>query len=207
MGIERPARQHEFPRHRRADLADQPRDAAPRQWDAEVDLGDGEHGVVGGDAQVARRGEHHAAAHARALDRGDRQGGHAIERLGHPPSEVGGVASVRRRRFGIGELAQVEPRRERPALAGDDHHRRVGRVEPRRGLRDLAQCRRTEWVELGRLVEGEAPDAALRRGIDLDTQGAELRTTAHDGDPSGNGSVMPSTTPTWKALSINDTRQ
>ena len=73
--------------------------------------------------------------------------------------------------------------------------------------RDLAQCRRTEWVELGRLVEGEAPDAALRRGIDLDTQGAELRTTAHDGDPSGNGSVMPSTTPTSKALSINDTRQ
>ena len=64
-------------------------------------------------------------------------------------------------------------------------------------------ARRSERVELRRLVEREPPDAALRRRIDRDPQRAELadpRSAAHEGDPSGNGSVMPSTMPTWNAV-------
>ena len=110
---ERTARQHQLAGEGWTDLADEPWDAAPRQRDAQVDLGDREHGVVGGDSQVAHTGEHHAATDARALDGRDRHRRHAIHRLGHQSTEVGLVAtrrSVRVLPVTTGELSEIEPR-------------------------------------------------------------------------------------------------
>ncbi len=120
---ERPARQHQLLRQRRADLAHQARDPRPCQRDAQLDLGDREHGVVGGDAQVAGGGEHDPAADAAAVHTDDGHGAHVGDRLGHDPAEVADLAH-RHVRVGVGEVVEVEAGAERPPGAGhpDDLH-------------------------------------------------------------------------------------
>ena len=92
VGSELPARHHELLRQRRPHLAHQPRDAAPRQRNAELDLRDREPGRARGDSQVAHGGEHECAADAPPVQLGDRDGAHLVHRTRHPPAAVGVVA-------------------------------------------------------------------------------------------------------------------
>ena len=57
-GVEAVAEEDQLLRARRAELAGEPRRGAPRERDAEVDLGDVEERARGGDAEVAAEREH-----------------------------------------------------------------------------------------------------------------------------------------------------
>ncbi len=138
LGAERPARQNEFLRHGRPELAHQARDPAPGERDTEIDLGDREANRVGGQPEVTGRGEHEATAHAVPVDRCDGEWSAVGQRLGGEAPEVGVVAR-RSLLVEAPEVVQVEPGRERPAGAPDHDrldHRRL--VQPTAGGDDLA---------------------------------------------------------------------
>ena len=168
VGAELAARHHELLRQRRADLAHEPRDAAPRQRDAELDLGDREAAPIGrrraGRTRRPARGRRRRTSPAPWR----RDGAQLVHRPGHPPPAVGVVARRPRRRRSPAPnddtSAPAENARPRPDTTTT--FRSSWRVEPAgRGL-DLAQRVRRQRVELVGAVEHERPAAPST--VDLD---------------------------------------
>jgi hypothetical protein len=128
----RPLRGEALAEHRqleRARVADRPRQAGqrvPAQRDAQLDLRDREPGVPRGDAQVAARREHRAAAHREAVHRRDRHLVEVLDRVRRPAANARFVPQLQLViRAGLAPFARVGAGGEARPLAGEDHDARL----------------------------------------------------------------------------------
>ena len=93
VGLDRTAGHHPVAGERQPDLADEQRHAGPRERDADGQLGDADHGVVGRDADVARRGEQRCPTDDVAVEPGDGGLRDAAELVEQPLPRAGAVAA------------------------------------------------------------------------------------------------------------------
>ena len=169
--------EHELERLRRTDEPRQPHRAAEVGHEAPVHLEQTHTRVVGRDAEIARERELHARSVRVALhlrDRGVGRGLEPAERLldREDPVDVGahgrfrGTAVGGRRRGREGR--DVDARRERTALAGDDERadRVVGR-ELGADLREVVPHRDRLRVQLVGAVQRQPDDTAVPLDPDL----------------------------------------
>ena len=134
--LESGAGEEQLARRGAADLADDER-RDHRRDEAESHLGQAEHGVVGGDDDVADRGQTDAAAERGAVDASDDRHRQPVERQEHP-RHVAGVVQVLLMRV-AGHAAhpvQIGAGAERRARAGERRRRaRRDRPPPNRPTR------------------------------------------------------------------------
>ena len=136
--VEGSARHDEFLGSGRADLADKTMKAAPGEGNAEVDLGNGELGIVGCNPQVARGREHKAPSDAVTVDRGNSHGLHSLDRVTHLPPGSGGVDRV----VSVwAEGIEVHAAAETRSETSDDDHANVLVVVDQTGGRRQGQKR------------------------------------------------------------------
>ena len=190
---------------RQADLSHEERYAGPGQRDADGELGDAHDRVVRRHADVARRGEQRSTADHVAVEAGHRDLRDPVELLEQPLPRSRAVPPRRpvtldRR---IRGRRQVRTRRERPALAREDHDahvRSILELEQLRGQRTphtLVQG--VQLVRAGQrqschaiVVRHGQPGAVVSHGR-IVSRGVDRPTTSSRGGRAGVGS---SATPT-----------
>ena len=126
---------------------------------ARLELREPELGVVTGNEQVARHRELAAATQGEPADGGDDRHPQAADLV-----ENGERVGLAQRRGRLGrQLADVDPRGERPVPGARDDDRaarRIG-VEGLEVLPELAEQRERQGVQLVRPIEGEQRDARV----------------------------------------------
>ncbi|CPI46925.1 Uncharacterised protein [Bordetella pertussis] len=205
-GVEDAPFEQDGQRHRAADQVEQAAHFVRRHRKAQLADRHAEAGRLGGDAQIALRGDLQAAAHAHALDTGQhgmRAGGHRGQRrrqdlavIALHPGQVGA--------FGR-KLADVGAGGEMPFGAGDNHaaQRSVGPE----GLEDLAQLpphRDRHGIHAARMAQRDMGHAGVDAAQDLPGRGIRLHGAAHPrramprltcGLPSFRRARLPSSSP------------
>jgi hypothetical protein len=168
-GIDAVAEQDELTRAGRTELVDQARRPAPRERDAEIDLGHVEDRVLGGDAEVTGRGEHDTAADDVSVQARDGDDLGILDRTRRSAADLRrpaplALARVRRRRepLGAGRARTIGTRTEGRAAPAEDHDARdeVG-GEPVEELRDLLEGGPVERVPLRGTIEPDAQNGTV----------------------------------------------
>ncbi len=169
LRIEALAQQHRFARARRADLVLEPRDGAPREWEAQLHFGELELRRLGGDPEVAGQRENGAAADRMAVDARDRDGLAVLDRPTRAQPEleretalplagarVGAESLVTRRTAPVGPAAE----RRTPPAEDHDAGREVA-LEAREERGDFLERRGVERVAALGPRQPDAQDGAV----------------------------------------------
>jgi hypothetical protein len=160
--LESHAGEEQFSCRRSADLREHVgRDR--RRHQPEFHLGEPEHGVVGGDHDVADGHQAGAAAERRPVDPADERNRQRVERF-EKRREARRIAQVllAREGDGFGHPRQVRARGKRLACPGEHGHAHiVAARQAARPVRELGNQRRVEGVSHVGPVEGDVLDKTL----------------------------------------------